>query len=174
MNQLFAIKKETGLQIGISTSGTNQNEVIAAALKVQIQDESVFDSFQVTYNLFEQSAFEILKEILQEGKTVIIKEALANGRVFPNEKLMHYQSSYKFLKQLSEKYKMGIDAIALRFIIENLQPTYVLSGASNTNQLTQNLKALNFNFTEEELDLFTNLQVSSEKYWKERSLLSWN
>ena len=174
LNHLFAIKKETGMQIGISTSGANQKEVIAAALKVQIEGESLFDSFQVTYNLFEQSTFSILKEAIQQGKKVIIKEALANGRVFQNENLLHYQSSFKILEQLSEKYKVGIDAIALRFVMESLQPTYVLSGASNTKQLNENLKALDFNFTQQELEFFKNLKVSSEKYWKERSLLNWN
>lgn len=174
LNQLYHIKRETGLQIGITTSGPNQKEVINAALKVKVNDAFLFDSFQVTYNVFEQTTFSILKDVLKQGKTVIIKEALANGRIFNNENFPQYDRAYGLLRKLAKKYKVGVDAIALRFIIDNLRPTYVLSGASNKSQLTQNLKALNFSFTDEELELCKALQKSSTIYWEERSMLDWN
>ena len=174
LNQLYNIKKETGLTIGITTSGANQKEVITEGLRIKVQGELLFDSFQVTYNIFEQSTFSVLNDALQHGKKVIVKEALANGRVFQNEKFQYDQASYKKMQQLSEKYQVGIDAVALRFVMDSLQPTYVLSGASNINQLQQNLKALNFKLTEQELDFLKTLKVPTEAYWKERSLLSWN
>lgn len=174
LNQLYQIKKETGLHIGITTSGANQKEVIAAALKVKVNNDALFDSFQVTYNIFEQSTFSILKTVLDTGKSVIIKEALANGRVFQNEKFQRYSEAYKTLNQLSKKYEVGVDAIALRFVIDSLEPKYVLSGASNKIQLTQNLKALNFNLTSEELKLLKTLKTIPEAYWDERSGLNWN
>jgi cytochrome c-type biogenesis protein CcmE len=65
---------------GITTSGSHQSKIIEAALKVKIENEDLFDGYQVTYNIFEQSTYGILKHLLQLGKTVIIKEALANGR----------------------------------------------------------------------------------------------
>lgn len=174
LNELYNIKKETGLQIGISTSGANQKEVIEAALRIEIQEEQLFDSFQVTYNVFEQSTFSILNEALKAGKKIIIKEALANGRVFQNETFQHYKNAYNVLESLSIKYKVGVDAIALRFIVDNLQPTYLLSGASNITQLKQNLKALDFCFTKLELQMLQTLKVSSGNYWEERSALHWN
>lgn len=174
LNQLFNIKKETGLQIGITTSGANQKDVIEAALKVEVNGESLFDSFQITYNVFEQSTFSVLSKLLKSGKTVIIKEALANGRVFENEKFSNYQKAYKTLKQLSEKYKVGFDALALRFVMDNLKPNFVLSGASNKNQLKQNLKALGFKFSIDELNVLKVLNSSSKNYWEERSKMDWN
>ena len=175
LNHLYQIKKETGLKIGVTTSGANQKEVIEAALKVDIKGrDSLFDVFQVTYNIFEQSTCSILKEILKSGKQVIIKEALANGRVFENKKFKHYSESYKLLKELAIKYNVGVDAIALRFVIDNLKPTYVLSGASSKTQLIQNLKALNFNFTKEELELMQDIKTHSKEYWEERGTLQWN
>jgi aryl-alcohol dehydrogenase-like predicted oxidoreductase len=174
LNQLHHIKKATGLKMGISASGENQKDIIAAALKIKIENESLFDSFQVTYNIFEQSTFSILKTILDEGKAVIIKEALANGRVFQNEKFQHYSETYKVLEHLAKKYDVGIDAIALRFVMDNLQPTYVLSGASNTKQLQENLKANTFTLANSELKTLKSLAVSAENYWQERSALSWN
>ena len=174
LNQLYDIKIQTGLKIGISTSGANQNDVLEAALKVNINGDFVFDSFQVTYNVFDQSTFPILKAALAQGKTIIIKEALANGRVFPNKKFEHYQATYNVLENLSKKYKVGIDAIALRFVMDNLQPSYVLSGASDITQLNENLMALHFNFTAEELQLLNTLNVNPEAYWHERGNLNWN
>lgn len=174
LNELYNIKKETGLQIGISTSGANQKEVIETALKTEIKKEQLFDSFQVTYNVFEQSAFSILNEALKADKKIIIKEALANGRVFQNETFQHYKKAYNVLESLSIKYKVGVDAIALRFVMDNLQPTYLLSGASNKTQLKQNLKALDFCFTKLELKMLQALKASSGDYWEERSALHWN
>lgn len=174
LNQLYQIKKETGLHIGITTSGANQKEVIKAAIEVKVNDDELFDSFQVTYNVFDQSSFSILGDVLKQGKCVIIKEALANGRIFRNEKFQQYNKVYNILEALSKKYEVGVDAIALRFIMDNLQPTYVLSGASNKTHLKQNLKALNFNFTLEELKLLKTLKQAPESYWKERSSLNWN
>ncbi|MFI1745247.1 aldo/keto reductase [Thalassobellus sediminis] len=174
LNQLYKLKKETGLQIGITTSGENQKDVLEAALKIEVEGEPLFDSFQVTYNVFEQSTCSVLNKLIKSGKTVIIKEALANGRVFENEKFLNYQDAYKIMKQLSEKYKVGFDALALRFVIDNLKPAYVLSGASNKIQLEENLKALSFSFSEKELDVLKTLKVSSENYWEERGKMNWN
>lgn len=174
LNQLFVIKKETGLQIGISTSGANQKEILEAALKISIKNEILFDCFQVTYNVFEQSTFSVLQHILQSGKTVIIKEALANGRAFQNENFQHYNESYKLLKQLSDKYKVGVDAVALRFVMDSLKPNYVLSGASTMKQLKQNLKANDFVLSTSEIENLQKTPISNEIYWKERSKLAWN
>ena len=174
LNQLYQIKKDTGLHIGITTSGANQKEVIKTALDVKVNGDEFFDSFQVTYNVFDQSAYSILRDVLKQGKSIVIKEALANGRVFRNEKFQQYNKVYNILEALSKKYEVGVDAIALRFIMDNLQPTYVLSGASNKTHLKQNLKTLNFNFTLEELRLLKTLKQAPEAYWKERSLLNWH
>lgn len=174
LHQLHHIKKTTNLKIGITTSGTNQKEVIASALKIKIEDESLFNSFQVTYNILEQDAFEVLKTALSKGKSVIIKEALANGRVFPNQNFEHYNSTYQILDELSKKYKVGIDAIALRFVMDNLKPTYVLSGASNKKQIKENIKAYNFNLSQSDLDILRSQKIAPKTYWEERSRLSWN
>lgn len=174
LNQLFNIKKETGLQIGISTSGSQQKEIIEAALKITVENETLFDCFQVTFNVFEQSTFSVLQKVLQQNKTVIIKEALANGRIFENENFQHYHMSYKLLKHLSKKYKVGTDAVALRFVMDSLKPTFVLSGASNKQQLKQNLLANAFELTAEEILELQKIPISTEAYWNERSKLAWN
>ena len=62
----------------------------------------------------------------------------------------------------------------MRFIIDHLNPTIVLSGASNIEQLEQNYKALDFKLTEKEVKQLQTFKVSKEHYWQERSNLEWN
>lgn len=174
LSRLNELKHKHGLKIGITSSGTEQVKIIEEAQKINFYDEDLFDSYQVTFNIFEQSCFNILKQLLSKGKTIIIKEALANGRVFNNSKFAVYQYVYLYLEQLSVKYSVGVDAIALRFIIDHLQPTVILSGASNTNQLKQNLEALNFELNEDEISKLKSFVVSPESYWQQRSDLQWN
>lgn len=168
LNKLHDIKTQFGLLIGITTSGANQKNIIAEALKIEINNQPLFDSFQVTYNILEQSTISILKILKQLNKTIIIKEALANGRVINDNKYSNQ------LKSISMKYNVGIDALALRFIVDSLEPDYVLSGASNIKQLEQNLKALDFKLTQEEINSLSLLKSNSEYYWSERNELEWN
>jgi aryl-alcohol dehydrogenase-like predicted oxidoreductase len=39
------------------------------------------------------------------------------------------------LDLLAKKYQVGTDAVALRYVMDNLEPTYLLSGASSKEQL---------------------------------------
>lgn len=174
LTRLFELKHKYHLKIGMSSSGTEQVKIIEEAQNVTFDGEDLFDSYQITFNLFEPSTFEILKQLLAKGKTIIIKEALANGRVFKNDNFQQYQKAYNYLELLSTKYKVGIDAIAIRFIIDYLEPNIVLSGASNSHQLQQNLKALNFKLNTDEILKLKSYAVSPEYYWKERSTLKWN
>ncbi|CDF80734.1 oxidoreductase [Formosa agariphila KMM 3901] len=173
LQELHSIKKETGVQIGISSSGVNQNEIIETALSIKIDNEDLFTSFQVTYNIFEQSTYKLLKRILSENKTVIIKEALANGRVFPNENFKHYEKAYNYFNILSKQYNVGVDAIAIRFIIDSLAPDVVLSGALTSGQLQHNLKALSFQLSSEDMHQLQIFASQPKAYWTERSALDW-
>ncbi|RXP61897.1 aldo/keto reductase [Lutibacter sp. HS1-25] len=173
LNKLYEIKKQTGLQIGITTSGANQSQIIETALKIKIENEDLFDSYQVTYNILEQSTHTILKHLLGMQKTVIVKEALANGRLLKNEKFSHYQKLYSVLDTLAKNYQVGIDAIALRFVMDYLEPTYLLSGAFNKEQLEQNMKAQNFKLETTELDLLKSFKIAPQDYWEERNKLPW-
>ncbi|MBT2161781.1 aldo/keto reductase [Zobellia barbeyronii] len=173
LEKLLDIKRTTGLKIGMSTSGPNQKEVIENALQIRIDGEVVFDSFQVTFNMLEQAVLPVLRDIKLQGKKLIVKEAMANGRVFKNEKYPQYQSLYATLQTLAKRYEVGVDAIALRYVMDAIQPDYVLSGAADINQLEQNLKANSFTLNEEELAELTKAKVNSKVYWEERSQLSW-
>lgn len=168
LSRLFKIKQETGLKIGLTVSGANQKEVVTEALSVSMNGALLFDSFQVTYNVFEQDTLAVLKEVNKAGKFIIIKEGLANGRVFLESKFKNV------LEELANKYKVGIDAVALRFCMDSIPSNIVLSGASDSTQLEENLKASDFQLTTEDLEELKKLQVPSKEYWQERSQLSWD
>ena len=174
LSRLYELKKKHHLKIGITSSGTEQVKIIEEAQKVNFDGEDLFDSYQVTFNIFEQSCFGILKQLLAQGKTIIIKEALANGRVFRNNNFPEYQSVYNVLEQLSDQYEVGIDAIAIRFIIDALEPSIILSGGSNAIQIKQNLKALDFKLDHKDILKLKSFAVSPQSYWEERSNLAWN
>jgi aryl-alcohol dehydrogenase-like predicted oxidoreductase len=174
LNRLGELKAKHGLLIGLTTSGPNQAAVIQKSLEIKVGDEALFDVYQVTYNLLDQSLFHIGKLLLTKEKRIVVKEALANGRIFPNSNYQHYANLYQQLEILGAKYEVGIDAIAFRFCMDIINPFMVLSGASNEGQITENLKANQFKLEEKELSKLQEFSVDPEQYWQERKQLKWN
>ena len=58
-------------------------DVVDAALKIEVDGERLFDAVQATYNIFEQAPGPSLTAAHAQGCTIIVKEAMANGRVYP-------------------------------------------------------------------------------------------
>ncbi len=174
LQKLLALKKEHNIEIGITTTGHNQVDVIKKALEVRVDEYSIFDAFQVTYNILDQSITDIAQVLKEQNKKLIIKEAMANGRLFPNQAYPQYKQLYTFLQKLANKYQVGIDAIALRFCIDSIDPYKILSGAANKAHLNDNLKTATFQLSLEEIELLSALKTRPENYWIERKKLSWN
>jgi aryl-alcohol dehydrogenase-like predicted oxidoreductase len=174
LNRLAFLKNEYNFEIGITTTGANQVEVLKKALDASVEGNQLFDAFQVTYNMLDQSLYGISSELQKQNKKIIIKEALANGRVFRNTKYSHYNELYATLESLANKYNVGVDAISLRFCEQTIAGSIILSGASNTKQLEENLKVDLFHLSENELEKLKAFQVNTEFYWQERKQLSWN
>jgi aryl-alcohol dehydrogenase-like predicted oxidoreductase len=174
LNRLGQLKQEFGIRIGMSSTGANQKEVLKAAMDIAHEGENLFDVYQVTYNVLDQSLAHITKKLSAQNKRVVVKEALANGRVFSNSNFPHYANLYKLLELLASKYGVGIDAIAIRFVIDSINPFIVLNGASQKEHITGNLKANSFQLTVDELDQLKQLLVTPDSYWKERKGLGWN
>jgi aryl-alcohol dehydrogenase-like predicted oxidoreductase len=171
---LAFLKREHKLKIGLTTTGTNQLEVIKKALEVSINGIQVFDLFQVTYNFLDQSLQEISGELIRQNKQIIIKEALANGRVFRNPIYPHYNDMYRTLERLSKKHSVGVDAISLKYCEQTITNSIVLSGASTSEQLKENLKLHTFTLSNNDIDILNELKVTPNFYWTERKKLAWN
>lgn len=174
LKRLLELKTKHGLLMGITTTGAKQAAVLEKALALEINGNALFDLFQVTYNLFDQSLASIAQEVNQQGKRLVIKEALANGRVFPNEKYPHYAKSYEKLEALADKYDVGLDAIALRFCVDSIAPFKVLSGAANKAHLLSNLKVNDFELSKIDIEALKEFAIPPPAYWQERKKLAWN
>ena len=174
LERLASLKKEHHLKIGLTTTGTNQAEVIKKALNITVDGASLFDLFQVTYNFLDQSILEVSEELIHENKSIVIKEALANGRVFRNESYLHYNKMYEVLEGISKKHNVGVDAISLKYCEQTVPNSIVLSGASTNAQLKQNLQLNTFSLSNNEIELLNSFKIAPEFYWKERKQLIWN
>lgn len=174
LNRLAELKSEYNLFIGLTTTGYNQMEVLKKALDIEVNGKELFQVFQITYNIFDQSLASIAEEITNQNRRIVIKEALANGRIFPNELYPQYAKAYTTLTNLAKKYKVGLDAIALRFCMDSIPVYKVLSGASNSQHLQANLKVNKFTLENEDIAALKELAISSEFYWEERKKLKWN
>ncbi len=172
LNRLAEIRDEEGMRIGMSSSGADQMEVLQRALEIERNGAPLFEVFQVTYNMLDPSVGQIRSAF--EGRRLVIKESLANGRLFPNEAYPHYGALYRDLQNIALRYEVGVDAVALRFVIDSLSPFMVLSGASTRTQLEQNLKAKGFRLTAEEIHTLQAHAVEREAYWSERKQMPWN
>jgi len=151
--------RETGLAIGLTVTGPSQRETIERALEVEI-----FDTVQATWNLLERSASEALAAAHAAGLGVIVKEALANGRLTA-------RGDVAPLRQLAERAGTSPDALALAAVLAQPWADVVLSGAATVDTLRSNLRALEL---EPDLELAPELAEDPARYWEERSALAWN
>ncbi len=72
-----------GVIVGISTSGPGQADTVRRALEATADGRPVFSSAQVTWNLLEPSVGPAAAEAAGAGWAILIKEAVANGRLAP-------------------------------------------------------------------------------------------
>lgn len=174
LNRLAQLKAENGLQIGVTTTGPNQTEVIKKAVELRVNGIRLFDVFQVTYNILDQSLSEAMGYFDNGDRRLVIKEALANGRLFRNKDYPLYEPIYKTLEGLAGKYEVGIDAIALRFCMDSVPATAVLSGAAVGHHLDDNLKSESIKLSHADIAQLQSLAIDANAYWTERKRLKWN
>ncbi|MGX1752925.1 aldo/keto reductase [Sphingobacterium sp. NPDC055346] len=173
LRRLHDIKKEYNLVIGLTTTGANQVEVLDKALGIEIENEPLFNSFQCTYNIMEQSIIPFKAVFQSRDRQLIIKESLANGRLIPNSDFVKHKSLYRQMTSLSAKYNVTTDALAMRFCMDSFPESICLSGASSTEQLHSNLTAKTFKLQQDDLQLLSSYYVDSTDYWDERKQLPW-
>jgi aryl-alcohol dehydrogenase-like predicted oxidoreductase len=151
-----------GLLIGFTTSGARQAETIERALET-----GGFDALQSTWNLLEPSAGEALAAAHDAGLGVIVKEALANGRLTA-------RGDAPVLRQVAGEAGVAPDALALAAVLAQPWADVVLSGASTPEMLTSNLAAAELTPGPDVLARLRELAEDPESYWDERAALRWN
>jgi aryl-alcohol dehydrogenase-like predicted oxidoreductase len=151
-----------GVAIGLSTSGTSQAQTLDRALELDL-----FDTAQVTWNLHERAAGAALERAHAAGVGVIVKEAVANGRLAG-------QGAHPVLDRVAERLGASPDAVALAGVLAQPWADVVLSGAATAAALRSNLAAAELALDAETLDELGALAEDSDAYWATRSELPWN
>jgi aryl-alcohol dehydrogenase-like predicted oxidoreductase len=166
--------RDDGLASGFSVSGSRQAETIRRGLAVTVAGKPLFAAVQVTWNLLERSTTAALHEAHAAGVGVIVKEALANGRLTARNRLPEFHAQRTLLQEIADAVGTTIDALALAAVLHQPWATVVLSGAASVDHLESNLAALSLNLTPEMLDRLSSLVEPADLYWQTRSNLPWN
>ncbi|MFF5898715.1 aldo/keto reductase [Streptomyces argenteolus] len=156
-----------GTTVGFSVSGPRQADAIRSALAVTVDGEPLFRTVQATYNALETSAGPALAEAHDAGLTVIVKEAMANGRLAGTE-------APAVVREIGAEAGLDADAVALALVLHQPWAGVVLSGAATVTQLAANLHAPLLDLDADRLDRLAALVEEPEAYWRHRASLPWS
>ncbi len=162
--------KNAGVEIGISTSGPGQEEVIRKLIDIN-KMEKIFSFVQCTINILEQSCQVALMEASENGINVIAKEIFANGRLSSENFIFHQNEVLKF-KNLAADLNLSLEELSLIWAFQQKYLKIILTGASTVEQLQSNIIAL----SKAELAIpdLSEMGISTESYWSSRKSLEWN
>lgn len=163
----LAVLPERGIVAGLSVSGPRQADVVRRALDVRIDGRPAFSSVQATWNVLESSVEPALVEAHDAGWGVIVKEAVANGR------LARRESCPPALAAIADRRGVPPDAIAIAAVMARPWVDVVLSGAVTVEQLESNLAALDIELDPAEQATLAELREPTDAYWASRSARAW-
>lgn len=161
--------RDGGLRLGVSVSGPGQAATVRRALELRRGGDPVFVSVQATWNLLERSCEDALREARAAGWTVLVKEALANGRLTPRG-----DAAAGVLGEVAGAAGVSVDAVALAHAHAQPFADVVLLGASTREQLASNVRALSVQLPPDAPDRLATLREDGAGYWRRRSALPWN
>lgn len=164
--RLLVQLRATGLVMGLTVTGPKQSEVIRRALDVKVDGINPFEVVQATWNLLEPSAGAALAEAKACGWGVIVKEAVANGRLTDSASGEHMPA----LSGVAAAHATTADAIALAAALSQPWVDCVLSGAVTTGQLASNVKAVALAGRS---IVWPRIAEAPADYWTRRSTLAW-
>jgi aryl-alcohol dehydrogenase-like predicted oxidoreductase len=144
-----------GVRVGLSTSGPHQAETLREALGLN----GPFTAVQSTWNVLEPSVGPALQEAHDAGWFVVVKEAVANGRLTS-------KAGETPFNEFARQHGSAPDALAIGAAVAQPWADVVLSGASTAAQLESNLAYVSAG------PLAEFIQQPNE-YWTERSSLPW-
>jgi aryl-alcohol dehydrogenase-like predicted oxidoreductase len=154
--------RERGVRIGLTATGPGQAATIERALET-----GGFDAVQATWNLHERAAAGALSRAREAGLYVMVKEALANGRLTA-------RGADPALTRAARERETTEDALALSAALAQPWVDLVLSGAATVGQLSSNLASRELAWDEELERQLAGLAEEPAAYWATRAELAWN
>jgi aryl-alcohol dehydrogenase-like predicted oxidoreductase len=159
--------REQGLCVGLTVTGPRQRDVIHRALDTRADGVTLFDTVQATWNLLEPSAGDALADAHREGWGVIVKEALANGRLtnrFGGPEL-------RDIRVRAADLGTAVETLAMAAALAQPWADVVLSGAVTRGQLDAHVAACAMALEGSSLPA---LAESPDLYWRRRAALTWS
>ena len=166
--------RDEGVRIGLSLSGAEQADTLRRAVEVRWEGRRLFDVVQATWNLLEPSAGAALAEAHAAGMGIIVKEALANGRLTGRNDDPRFAPRAAVLREEAERLGATPEALALAAALAQPWADVVLSGAATPEQLRSNLRAVEVEWDARAADRLAALAEVPDVYWRTRSELPWN
>ena len=153
--------RDGGIRVGLTVTGADQAATIERALAT-----GGFDAVQATWNLHERSAESSLARAHEGGLRVLVKEALANGRLTA-------RGADETLAAIARERETSEDAVALAAALARPWADVVLSGAATVGQLESNLAALDLAWDDGLEQRLAGLAEEPAAYWATRAELPW-
>lgn len=163
-----------GMTIGLSLSGPAQSAALEKALTIAADGGTLFRSVQATWNVLEPSCGPALAEARARGWLVIVKEALANGRLTGRNAGSAFEPPMTALRREAGRLGTTVDALAIAAALAQPWADVVLSGAARVDHLRSNLRARDVRWDGDAAATVATLAEPPDVYWAVRSRLPWN
>lgn len=174
LDRLASLKSDGRLRaVGLTLSGPDSAQTLERALRIERDGRRLFDTVQPTWNLLEQSPGPLLTEAHSAGMGIIVKEALANGRLTARNDDPAFAERRTLLEQESARLGCSIDQLALATVLDQPWADCVLSGAAKAEHLRSNTGAIDVQIDDRARSALDGLAEPVEEYWATRSRLSW-
>ena len=168
LHRAMAALRDRGVRVGISTSGAAQADAVRRALEVQVDGAPLFTSIQSTWNLLEPSVGPALAEAAAAGARVIVKEAVANGRLTPTE-----PDPPERVVVAAAELGVPLDQFATAAALAQPWAWRVLSGAVTPDQVKSNAAAAGLVLPAGLLDELATVAEDPQAYWSARAQRAW-
>lgn len=173
LDELARLRAERGWAIGLTLSGTSSRETLQRAMTIRRDGKRLFDTVQATWNLLEPSLSDALAAAHADGMAVIVKEALANGRLTERNDDPAFQRSRAILDAETSRLGCSLDQLALAAVLDQPWADCVLSGAATAEQVRSNTGALDVRLDGRAREVLSSLVEAPAEYWETRSRLPW-
>ena len=173
LEELARLRRD-GLAIGLTLSGPQQADTLRQAMQVRVENAPVFDVVQATWNLLEPSVGPALQAAHAAGVGVIIKEALANGRLTARNHDPGFAAQRRLLEEVAAQCAATVDALALAAVLAQPWVDVVLAGAATVEHLRSNVAATTVAWDASIAERLAALAEDPRDYWARRGQLAWN
>ena len=159
---------------GLTLSGPTSVRVLELARAARVDGERVFDVVQATFNCLEPSLAEPLSAARAAGIGVIVKEAVANGRLTESNARPEDAGLVRTLRAAAAARGCGMTELALAYVLAQPWVDIVLSGAATVAQLASHIAAVEVVLDDEARATLAGLAEPPARYWATRAALPWS